>query len=382
MADVPPATPQDRRRSERRINARVSELTVPEFRKIVITSLLFLIVLALFLWMVRTVIIAAVLGVIIAAYIRPLHTWLAGMTRSVSLAALLTLTLVIVPVVAIVIYSYLELRAVVEYVATHQSEIVERIDRALRGYPFVPEEGLTERIREWVLAASNYGAAVPEILQEAMAQFAISTTVFLFTAFYILTDTEKIAGYVRSKVPPRYSELSATLERNVRGVLYGAVFATLVTQLLKSGVILGLNLTFDVPLAVVLTILSFIVGFFPIVGSWSVYVPVAAWLLIFRNEPVGAAVVLLTGFFVNTILISTLLRPKLAAEKSRILNFYWMFVGLVTGVYTFGIEGILLGPILIGILKAVFDTITTSASWRLLDEDGELTSPGTSGAPA
>ena len=40
------------------------------------------------------------------------------------------------------------------------------------------------------------------------------------------------------------------------------------------------------------------------------------------------------------------------------LNFYWMFVALVTGVYTFGLAGILLGPILIGLLKAVVDTVT------------------------
>ena len=54
----------------------------------------------------------------------------------------------------------------------------------------------------------------------------------------------------------------------------------------------------------------------------------------------------------------------------RVLNFYWMFIGLVTGVYTFGIVGILLGPIVIGLLKAVFDTVTAQASWQLLDSDG------------
>jgi predicted PurR-regulated permease PerM len=55
-----------------------------------------------------------------------------------------------------------------------------------------------------------------------------------------------------------------------------------------------------------------------------------------------------------------------------VLDFYWMFVGLVTGVYTFGLVGIVLGPILIGILKATLDTITTRESWRLLDaSDGD-----------
>jgi predicted PurR-regulated permease PerM len=48
-----------------------------------------------------------------------------------------------------------------------------------------------------------------------------------------------------------------------------------------------------------------------------------------------------------------------------------MLVGLVTGVYTFGLVGILLGPIVIGLLKAILDTITTSANWRLVDTDGD-----------
>ena len=40
-------------------------------------------------------------------------------------------------------------------------------------------------------------------------------------------------------------------------------------------------------------------------------------------------------------------------------------------VYTFGLVGILLGPIVIGLLKAILDTITTSANWRLVETDGD-----------
>ena len=52
---------------------------------------------------------------------------------------------------------------------------------------------------------------------------------------------------------------------------------------MKSLIILGMNLAFGVPLAGALAVVSFIIGFFPIVGSWSVYVPVAIWLVIFRD---------------------------------------------------------------------------------------------------
>jgi predicted PurR-regulated permease PerM len=115
-----------------------------------------------------------------------------------------------------------------------------------------------------------------------------------------------------------------------------------------------------------------------------VYLPVGLWLLVFREAPVQAVALIAIGFFVNTIYISTYLRPKIAAERSKVLNFYWMLVGLVTGVYTFGLVGVVLGPMVIGLLKAIIDTITATTSWRLLeDEDaGGGAAAGRSASPA
>ena len=373
----------ERRRVERRVNARVSDLTLPEFRRILITTILFAVVFTLFVWMVRTVIIAAILGMVAATYLRPLHERLVHGVRAVPLAAGLTLALVLVPLLGLVAWSYVQLQDAIRYVAANQVDIALRIDEALARLVFVGERISTESVRAWVARAANYGAGLPDELREAVVGFSIAATIFLFTAFYILIDRDAIARYLRAKIPPRYQELSAALETNVRGVLYGAVYSTLVTQLLKTGVVFTLFLIFDVPLAAVLAVLSFLIGFFPVVGSWSVYVPVAAWLIIFRDAPLPALVVLAVGFVVNTLLISTYLRPKLAAERSRVLNFYWMFVGLVTGVYTFGIAGIILGPILIGMLKAIIDTVTTSTSWRLIEsDDGGGPAAPIAGAPA
>lgn len=360
----------DRRRVERRTNARIGDLTLPEARRILVTTALFVIVLALFLWMVSTVIIAGILGVVIAFYARPLFTLIRRGVPHKGWAAILTLTAIILPVLGALAYSYFEISSVTEYLAKNQDTVAAQIDAKLRQLPFFESADTRTAIRGYVARASDYGTAIPSMVQEAIASFAIATTIFIFTAFYFFTDAPRIVEYVRGKIPPRYSELVTTLDANVRGVLYGAIYATLLTQLLKSVIILVMLLVFRVPLAGVLAILSFIIGFFPIVGSWSVYVPVAAWLLVFRDDVLGATVLTVVGFLLNTVFISMYVRPKLAAEKSRVLNFYWMFVGLVTGVYTFGLAGILLGPILIGLLKAVVDTVTTTASWRLVEREG------------
>ena len=359
----------ERRRIERRGNSRLGDLTLPEVRRILITVLLGAVVLGLFFWMVKSVVVAAILGVIIGFYIRPVHLWLLKRTRNRNLSAIVTLLAVILPVLLVLAYSYNELANVVGYAVTHQDEIVAKVNDAMKRVPVLSDARFSGSLGNAVVAMTAYGARLPLMLKGAVKNFSISATIFIFTAFYILIEADKVGTYIASKIPPRYEELSRALETNVRGVLYGAIYSTLLTQTLKSAIILLMNLAFGVPLAGALAVISFIIGFFPIVGSWSVYVPVAIWLVIFRDAVGPAIAMLIIGTLVNTIFISTYLRPKIAAQRSRVLNFYWMFVALITGVYTFGLAGILLGPILIGLLKAVIDTVTARSSWQVLELD-------------
>lgn len=361
----------ERRRIERRSNSRIGDLTLPEVRRILITTLLGAVVLALFLWMVRSVIIAAILGLVIGFYLRPLFQWLLRRVRNRNLAAILTLIGVILPILLVLAYSYSELADVVGYASQHQEDIAIKVDASVRRLPFLQGAKAAEAISGFVANATAYGTRVPAVVRSALAGFTVAATVFLFTAFYILIEAEVIGTYLAGKIPPRYAELRAALEINVRGVLYGAIYSTLLTQTLKSLIILGMNLAFQVPLAGALAVVSFIIGFFPIVGSWSVYVPVAMWLVIFRDAVGPAIAMIVIGTLVNTVFISTYLRPKIAADRSKVLNFYWMFIALITGVYTFGLAGILLGPILIGLLKAVADTVTARTSWQQLLELGD-----------
>jgi predicted PurR-regulated permease PerM len=321
----------------------------------------------LFLWMVRTVIIAAILGAIVASFMRPVHLWVLRRIPNKIAASTITLALLILPILGLSVYSYEEIADVGTYVNAHQDEIATKIDESLHKLPFLQTANTSAAVKHYVIVASNYGTNILGNVRSALASLAVAATIFVFTAYYVMGDADDIMEYIRGRIPPRYGELSTALESNVRGVLYGAIYSTFLTQAVKSLIILGMNVAFHVPLAGVLAILSFIIGFFPIVGSWSVYLPVAAWLAIFRDAPGQGLAMVIIGFFVNTVYISTFLRPKIAAERSKVLNFYWMLVALVTGVYTFGLVGILLGPMLIGLLKAILDTITSQPAWQWSD---------------
>src|SRR5690349_15175561 len=106
MLDMSDASLSERRRLERRTNPTLAELTLPELRRMMVTTMLFVIVLVLFIWMVRTVIIASILGIIVAMYMRPVYTWLRPRLRVSLLAAILALAILIIPVLALTAYSY------------------------------------------------------------------------------------------------------------------------------------------------------------------------------------------------------------------------------------------------------------------------------------
>src|SRR5205809_2703256 len=113
---IPLIDNKERRRIERRTNTRLTELTVPELRRMVVTSLLFAVVLVLFLWMVRTVIIAGFLGAVVAAYLRPVFHWFERRLHHTGLAAAIAILLLIAPLAGLLAYSYAQIADFATYV--------------------------------------------------------------------------------------------------------------------------------------------------------------------------------------------------------------------------------------------------------------------------
>lgn len=74
-----------------------------------------------------------------------------------------------------------------------------------------------------------------------------------------------------------------------------------------------------------------------------------------------------------TLASTFIIRPRLAAGSTRHFNFYWMLVALIAGVYAFGIAGLVLGPAILGFVKAVFDTLFGDVRYEtsLLKSEGE-----------
>ncbi len=332
------------------------DLTLNEARSLVVYAAATLLALVLFFLLVGKVLVALLLGAVAGAYLVPVQEWLERRLRARAGSAVITILLIIVPLVALVGYGWYEMSDYSRSVVERKQEITDSISRSLSDNFGVRYQETREGLQAAFSGALVRSAEVLEEFREGAALLLASATIFFFTVFYVLTHRTKLTAYIKLRVPGEFLPLYEKLGENVGGALRGALWAVFIDQTAKALVILACNLVFDVPLAVALALAAFLVGFFPLLGVWVIYVPVSLYLLVFRDAPGAAAAYFIIGVLM-TIGSSLVLRPLLASKQSGGFNFYWMLVALVAGVYVFGIPGIMLGPAILGFAKAVLDTL-------------------------
>jgi putative heme transporter len=335
---------------------RLSDLTIADAKRILVYGIVIALAVGLFILLVGQVLVALLLGVVAGIYLLPVQEWLEKHLRARAGSALITIALIVVPLVTLTGYAWYELSSYSNLVNEKHDSIIEAISRAVSRYIPVGRESTRAGLEAAFAEAVTRSAEVTQELRKRAALLLASLALFFFTVFYILTQRIRIAAYIKVRIPGDYMPLYEKLVQNVGAALRGALRAVFIDQTIKALVIFILNVVFDVPLAIVLAIVTFLAGFFPLVGEWAIYVPISVYLFVFRHEPTSAAIYLGIGITL-TICSSLLLRPKLASAGAGRFSFYWMLLSLVSGVYVFGIPGIVLGPAILGFVKAVTDTI-------------------------
>src|SRR5687767_8809388 len=147
---TPVSDDADRRRSDRRGDfVSLAEYTVPELRKAFLTFSVLLVALVAFFYMVRHVIVAVIAGIVVGAYLIPFRGWLAKHIRSTRLTAIISILVVMVPMIAILTYSWLEISGAAAYLNEHDQEVVSGLSRGLDRVPFGRRINLDDQLPRW-----------------------------------------------------------------------------------------------------------------------------------------------------------------------------------------------------------------------------------------
>ena len=169
---------------------------------------------------------------------------------------------------------------------------------------------------------------------------------------------KKILGKVATKVQKITSSLGGYLKAEM--TLIGISFV-IVLMGLNIFYLLGMNVGYPL-------LMALFIGFvdaLPILGSGTVMIPWTIILLLNKEYSVGFSIL---GLYIFTSAIRQLLEPKIVSSKIGVHPLFTL-IAMYTGFKLMGILGMLIGPIVLIILKNIFEnTIDRGIVKTILEE--------------
>jgi predicted PurR-regulated permease PerM len=329
---------------------------------------------AALLWVIWPYIGAIFWGVVLAIVFAPLHAWILRLSGGRRLLAGLATLFVIV--VGVVVPLALLASALLRQAATLYADIaagridlgayLERVIDALPAWARQALDGsgigelswIREKLSASAVEASQFVAT--QLLGFGLNAFslALSLAIMLYLLYVLLSEGRSLAARIERFSPLPADEtrsLATTFSTVIRATVKGGVVMA-ATQGLLGGLMLGL-LGVEATLfwGVVFGLLSMI----PAVGAGLLWAPLALYFLMTGAVAKGI-VLILFGTVVLTV-VDNVLRPFLVGRDTQLPG-YMVLVATLGGVASFGLNGIIVGPMVAALFVAtwkLFESIET-----------------------
>lgn len=254
----------------------------------------------------------------------------------------------------------------------------------------------------WIANLSYVGPRLVEIYQEAMVDLsrvepvlgqlgrfvsgllltaisgALGNTVdFLFTVIllYVLyVNGEQLVASARGMLmrlfPDRPPEFLGQVGAVVRAVVIGVVGTAII-----QGTVAGVGFAiFGVPYAAALGALTILLSFVP-AGPLILWGPACAWLFALGSK--GSAIGLLLWSVLLVSSIDNVMRPILIRRSGSVeIPFVVVLFGALGGIATFGLLGLLLGPVILSVSFALLSEMSQDPAARATEPGRTGSDPG------
>lgn len=185
---------------------------------------------------------------------------------------------------------------------------------------------------------------------------AAKLVVFGFVVFALVYRGDRLRRTLLAPVPDGYHDIAIGLDERVRETLVSLYVIQAVTAIATFAVALVVFVALGVPFPVTLAVVAGVLQFLPVVGPSLVIGAIAVADLV-AGDVGRAALILVVGLFFVGFLPDALLRPRLAAETSRLSGSLY-FVGFTGGLLSLGPVGIVAGPLVIVLLLELLSMVS------------------------
>ena len=318
------------------------------FKKIT-AAILLIALLVLSFFLIRPILLAIIIGIILAFVFEPIYKRVLKVIKSKSLSAILICTALIVLIILpfwFLVPIFID-QSIKFYTASQDidfiSPIKEIFPSLFNSETFVEEvssvlSGFATNITNGIVSyLSDLVLNIPNLL--------IQLAIVLFTFYFTLKDKAQLFSYARSLMPFS-KEVETKIVSSTKGITISVIYGQVIVGIIQ-GIIAGTGFfIFRVPNALLLTFIAALAGILPIIGTVIIWVPVALYLLFTGNIFAAIGV---TIFGVVSSTVDNFLRPIIVSRRSKIHPAI-LLVGMIGGLFMFGFLGFILGPLIIAYL--------------------------------
>jgi predicted PurR-regulated permease PerM len=339
------------------------------------TFLLLIIAISLaFAWILWPFYGAVLWGAVLAIVFAPLYRQLSlSMRQQRNLAALATVMIIVVivilPLTLITASLVQEASGVYEKfqsgelnLAGNFQQIVDTLPtwaaNLLDRFGLTNLAGVQERLSAGLIKGSQFIAAQALNIGQITFELIVRLFVMLYLLFFLLRDGDELFRIIKDAVPLGAKQQRAIFNKFAT-VIRATVKGTIVVAVLQ-GALGGLIFWFlGVRAPLLWAVLMAFLSLLPAVGAALVWLPVAVYFV--ATGAVWQGLVLIAYGVLVIGLVDNLLRPILVGTDTKMPD-YVVLISTLGGIESFGINGIVLGPLIAAMFMVVWDIFSTSRS--------------------
>ena len=331
------------------VKSSVSATTAPKSNRLFWLTLF--IFFCAFVYVLRSVLLPFVAGIIIGYLLDPLVDRFVKLKISRTWATILVLVLVILLIVPALILLVnvidSQLGTFISVVPNYVSSLLKKAEPLLAQLKDIFPTFDADKIREYVRAnaANNLkllGKIIRSVVSGGMAVVNLISLLLItpVVAFYMLRDWDKFIEKVRGLLPRKSKKSIEQQAREIDRTLAGFIRGQLsVCVILGSFYAIGLQLV-GLDLGLLVGFLAGIISFIPYVGTISGFV-VGMALAFAQFDTMGPIISVVVVFMVGQFLEGNFLTPKLVGDNVG-LHPVWVMFALLAGGVLLGFLGLMI----------------------------------------
>jgi predicted PurR-regulated permease PerM len=302
----------------------------------------------------------------------PVHEWIARRVQRPGVAAALTMLLVVVVILVPGVFVAAQLASEAESATERAREeaaagtIREKVAEAPglgRVVAWMDRAGVDveQEVRKVITGLTGDASA---ILRGSLAAI-LQAVVAVFILYHLLRDRSSLLAQVRGLLPLSRTECDRVFT-GFSDSVYANLYATVITSVIDG---LGGGLMFwalGLPSPVLWGVVMFFLSILPLVGTWLIWLPAAAYLGMIGRWP--EALILLGWGAASSVVVDNVLYVRIAGDRMQ-MHQIPALLAFLGGLALFGASGMILGPAILAVTAAVLEV------WRdrAARTDGELT---------